>query len=267
MKNIKTLFGILLVFGLMGCNSKAPQPKVSPEAQKVGFQIYPTHKTFVSGLINGSSNISQKEAPKGNSYQGKWIFTILKKDRKLLPGMVVRKTSFHGTKVITGDKVDPASIPSEAVVYAGFMSLDANGGYDIISNAANSKQALEAFKVDGNKLKWSLIYKPDGKSKLFNQKMLFHTDAVYDPISDSIKGVTSFGMQMIFVEGDQNGKKVAYRKSLIPMGVYTWQATRLSDNAFDELTKEGSFNANLPQYSVGLDTTDKNIQKYMFAKK
>ena len=61
MKNIKTLFGILLVFGLMGCNSKAPQPKVSPEAQKVGFQIYPTHKTFVSGLINGSSNISQKK--------------------------------------------------------------------------------------------------------------------------------------------------------------------------------------------------------------
>jgi hypothetical protein len=47
------------------------------------------------------------------------------------------------------------------------------------------------------------------------------------------------------------------------MGVYAREVFRLSNNAFNELTKEGSFNTNLPQYSVGIDSSDKNIQKHI----
>lgn len=262
--NLIAISVLLITLSLSGCTFLKPKGNnTNTQSQTIPpFQVSQSHKSFTSGL-------AKSQATKGNSYQGKWIFTILQKDRQLLKGIVVNKSSYDAQKkqsVITA-KINSSSIPPEEVVYAGFTSLDANGGYDVITNNANSRHALTNFQVKGNRLKWSLIYQsPEDVNKLFSQKMLFHTDAQYDPNGDVLIGATSFGMQMLFTEVDERGNKVAYRRSLVPMGSYRWQATRISDADFAELAQPNSYNEKLPQYSLGIDTSTPEIRKYMFAK-
>jgi hypothetical protein len=232
--------------------------------QRLVRPITEEHKKAVSDIVNyktvcradGDKLIctkairARKEA-KGDSWKGKWMFTVRQKDRHLEQGTLLVKADYNPDlrTMYPGSSVDISDIKANEIVYVGFTSLNEGPqGFDIITNDLNRKRNLSDIKVKGNNLSWTLS--SGGESQLFTIPMVFKTKAQYHPGIDKLNGTTEFGMNYTYFDkGDLKKTKIKYVK----MGDYVWEASRISDYSFKEFTKPGVFNSELPMYFVGVN--------------
>lgn len=263
-KFVNSIASIAILALLCSCTGKS-NPALNMPASLAHKEMYAqlintqhACKPTGDGKVVCTKKSVRKKKAVGNSWKGKWLFTIVNKDRTLAEGTVITKAQFDPIKkdIFPGEKVNPTSLTKDQVVYVGFTSLDEGVGYDVITNNKNAKMPLSGIKADGNKLQWTLNYEGDPKAKLFNQAMIFKTNANYNPGSDELVGETEFGMNY------KSDKKTVY----VPMGSYVWHASRISDYNFKALTNPGEFRADFPQYLVGIDSSDPKISKLLFDK-
>jgi hypothetical protein len=278
-------FGSLIATQLSGCNKSSTTQELSQLEPRFTQEHKLLEKSLTqfdlrcknnqsSGLDCTKTKYNFKSATKGSSPEGKWLFTIARKDRKLFPGVYVVKGQQNpatGQIQAVGNHLNPEQIPPAKIVYAGFTSLSkSNGkleGFDVISNFNNKAFYLSETKQNGNSLSWTLKYTPSAGEDNFANAMTFKTTARYLAERDILVGRTEFGMEIVnSVVEMKNGKinvKEQPKSHFVPMGSYLWRGSRLEESTFKYLTRPGVFNLQLPMYIVGLDTSHPEITKQL----
>ncbi|MDX1920602.1 MAG: hypothetical protein SFU25_07720 [Candidatus Caenarcaniphilales bacterium] len=219
------------VFSLIGgCNQTVVLPKIDQ-------QIKPSHKKLVDGLLETDSSckvtgpgktdlvcrkrrIYKRTVKKGQTWHGKWIYTVAKQEAKLKSNAKLYSimTDPDTGKYVKGKEVPLDKLSADDLLLVGFLSLSDRGDNFLVEpSLANEKTTIEDFKNVRKIIHW--VSKKDEKEVVF--------DASYDPSTDIIYGqIKSDSFQGVF------------------------RATRISETSFQNLTGMGVVNPQMPLYVI-----------------
>lgn len=244
---------------MMGCTGGGKPTTASLE---------PNEKQAVSKII-------KSPAQKGKSYEGTWLYTVVQKNRNLLSGNKIFKVSQNQKRV--REVVKPESIAPDEVVYIGYIKLNKNDGFEVLTNNFNSIDRFQDLKTNGNNLTWNTNYKLKPSSKdddIDDNAVIKRTSATYNAQEDSLSGTTETSYLLHPFKTVKEGRvmKVLGPDKIEPMfdktkkqrevaaATYSWKAIRISESDFNSLAKTGEINTTgLPQYKVGLSMLDKRV--------
>jgi hypothetical protein len=184
-----------------------------------------------------------KQADKGNSFKGRWIFTVnaepgtKPKDYTVLSKNILDdKGAFQKSQT-----VKPEDLKAGDFLHAGFITLEEGGkGYDL-TGYGKVKIPYTGLQQTENKLRWDFTWIPVAADKREFYAQEFHREAVYDPTTDTISGSCSSVIYKL-VPGS-NGKSTTV---VLPVGNYNWQASRLSEEDFQKMANSGKRSPALP---------------------
>jgi len=232
--------------------------------------LQPNEKQAVSKII-------KSPAPPGKSFEGTWAYTVLQKNRNLLSGNKIFKVSPNQKEL--GEVVKPELIAPDEVVYIGYIKLNKNDGFEVLTNNFNSIDRFQDLKTNGNNLTWNTNYKLKPSSKdddIDDNAVIKRTSASYNAIEDSLSGTTSTSYLLHPFKTVKEGRvmKVLGPDKIEPIfdktkkqkevaaATYSWKAIRISESDFEALAKTGEINTTcLPQYKIGLSMLDKRVVK------